>query len=234
MSKHTKTARVSQSLKHHHAWLGEVNEKTWVISDTHFNHDRIMTYEPSRLTAMQAQGYRSMDEWMIDSWNSVVAEDEFVLHLGDFSFKGVAPFMDRLNGRIILLLGNHDVPALAELQRYATSRAHKLYVHQGCEGLTEPEEVSGLIKNIGAKKVMFSHYPLISVDPYTRGKAKQSRDAMAQVFIDEACDICVHGHLHSKDDHTDRYEVNVSMERIGFAPKRLADVLKGRYETPNH
>lgn len=209
------------------AWLDEVDENTWVISDTHFNHLRIMEYEPSRLVAMQAQGYTDMDEWMIDNWNQVVAKGELVLHLGDFSFKGVSRFINRLNGRILLLIGNHDVPALTGLQRYAKAHPDKLRVHQACEELTEPAEASGFIKHLGGKKIMFSHYPLISVDPYSRGKAKTTRDAMAEVFKSHECDVNIHGHVHSNDAHTDRSEVNVSMERIGFAPRRIKDVLEG-------
>lgn len=225
MSKQTIKAKTSAFAKRNKHWLDEVNAQTWIISDTHFNHERIMTYEPVRLAAMQASGYDSMDEWMIDNWNAVVAKDDLVLHLGDFSFKGVSRYMDRLNGRIILLLGNHDFPELEALQRYAKRRSDKLYIHEDCEGRTEPLGMSGFIKQMGGKKVMFSHYPLMSVDPFAHGKSQQTRDAMAQVFSDESCQICVHGHVHSNDSHTDRFEVNVSMERIGFAPKRIQEVI---------
>ena len=214
--------------KHHtQYWLDEVDEHSWIISDTHFNHQRIMEYEPCRVSDMQAKGYSSMDEWLIDNWNAHIAQSDLVVHLGDFSFKGVSRYLDRLNGRIILLLGNHDIPSLKPLMRYAQRRPDKLRILQGCEGLSEPEEVSGFIKTIRGKKVMFSHYPLISLDRYGRGKAQITRNAMAQVFKAQGCEINVHGHVHSNDAHTDPNEINVSLERTGFGPKTIGSVLEG-------
>jgi hypothetical protein len=43
-------------------WVNQIDADTWIISDTHFHHDRIMVYEPSRLEAMQQRGYESMDQ----------------------------------------------------------------------------------------------------------------------------------------------------------------------------
>lgn len=52
-----------------------------------------------------------MDEALINNWNSVVKKDDIVFHLGDFAF---APnyrwkeILSKLNGRIYLIIGNHD------------------------------------------------------------------------------------------------------------------------------
>ena len=48
---------------------------------------------------------------MITRWNSVVSKDDIVYHLGDFAFGSkeiVGRLVGRLNGRIRLILGNHD------------------------------------------------------------------------------------------------------------------------------
>jgi calcineurin-like phosphoesterase family protein len=213
-----------------HPWLEELDEHTWIISDTHFNHARIMSYEPTRVDAMAEQGFTgegAMNDWMIANWNARVAANDLVLHLGDFAFKHIRPFINQLNGRIILLLGNHDIPLLTHLQAFAKSHPNKLYIHQGCERVNAPAEVSGIIKTIAGVNLMFSHYPLISRDPYLRGRAAITRDAMASVFKQQACDFCIHGHVHSNDSGLDAREINVSMERTGFAPVRLGSVLEG-------
>lgn len=205
-----------------------VDENTWVISDTHFGHDNVLKFEPCRVEAMKVNGFRDQNEWLIHNWNSTVGENDLVLHLGDFIFKNKnEEVLYRLNGRIVMIIGNHDFRYLERFKKYQKRFPETFLLVESVAGLTQPEGVSGLIKEINGKKVMFTHYPMVSVDPYTRGKALESRDAMAAVFKQENCDISVHGHLHSKDDFTDkRREINVSLERINFEPVRLGDLIK--------
>ena len=53
-----------------------------------------------------------MNETIITNWNSVVGKDDLIYHLGDFAFcykrELVKAVRDRLNGKIILISGNHD------------------------------------------------------------------------------------------------------------------------------
>lgn len=91
---------------------------TWFTSDTHFGH-RLMAFlrgfseaqERTGVTDLEVQAH---DEHIIRTWNSTVAPDDVVWHLGDFSLKN--PSSDwykwiaaRLNGDIRLILGNHDL-----------------------------------------------------------------------------------------------------------------------------
>ena len=51
------------------------------------------------------------DEALIENWNKTVSKKDEVYHLGDFSFgknKDVRKLRFRLNGKIHLILGNHD------------------------------------------------------------------------------------------------------------------------------
>lgn len=82
-------------------------DKVFFTSDTHFNHTNIIQYcqRPFKSTD-------EMNEAMIDNWNSVVGEDDTVFHLGDFCLGGAEEWnkiLNRLNGRIYLILGNHDL-----------------------------------------------------------------------------------------------------------------------------
>jgi calcineurin-like phosphoesterase family protein len=204
----------------------EIDLNTWIVSDTHFGHDKVLQYEPSRLEAMQASGFDDHNEWLIHSWNATVGEYDLVLHLGDFAFKRQEAVIERLNGRIILLVGNHDVHSIQWLRNYQHNNPDRFVLIEGIEKQTNPQGVSGLMGEFGRKKVFFSHYPLVSEDPYTRGKAKATRDAMAHIFEKEQCDLCIHGHLHSNDGFTNKKrEINVSIERIGFKPVRLGDLI---------
>ena len=52
-----------------------------------------------------------MDEILIERWNSVVKPNDEVYHLGDLAWGGVSGvirYVPRLNGKIILIEGNHD------------------------------------------------------------------------------------------------------------------------------
>ena len=46
-----------------------------------------------------------MDEQLIDNWNSLVSKNDTVYHLGDFGDYNV---VKKLNGKVILILGNYE------------------------------------------------------------------------------------------------------------------------------
>lgn len=80
--------------------------KEFVISDTHFFHANIIKYCSRPFADVE-----EMNTVMVNNWNSVVSPDDTVFHVGDFSFgkiENVAAIRKQLNGKIILILGNHD------------------------------------------------------------------------------------------------------------------------------
>ena len=78
---------------------------TFFTSDTHLGHYNIIRYcnRPFK-TADE------MDEKIISNWNSVVKSKDTVYHIGDFCFGDAKDYLDRLNGHIIFVQGNHDKP----------------------------------------------------------------------------------------------------------------------------
>lgn len=80
---------------------------TYFTSDTHFGHKNIISFSQRPF-----QSVEEMDEAMIDRWNEVVKPGDDVFHLGDFMFyrkeDEQRKIIDRLNGRINFLPGNHD------------------------------------------------------------------------------------------------------------------------------
>ena len=82
-----------------------------LISDTHFGHSNILKFKVEGNPARPFSSTKEMDEFMIDAWNSRVAKDDLVYHLGDFAFasKGyILNIASKLNGRKRLIVGNHD------------------------------------------------------------------------------------------------------------------------------
>jgi len=80
--------------------------KIFITSDHHFGHRNIIRYCNRPFSSIE-----EMNEEMISRWNSVVSPTDVVIHLGDFSFgdeRMIHEIRKRLNGEIILILGNHD------------------------------------------------------------------------------------------------------------------------------
>jgi calcineurin-like phosphoesterase family protein len=80
-------------------------KKKFVISDTHFGHSNIIEYSKRPFSSPG-----EMDEAIIDNWNRVVGQNDRVYLLGDVAMsKKHIPLLGRLNGKIILVMGNHDI-----------------------------------------------------------------------------------------------------------------------------
>jgi calcineurin-like phosphoesterase family protein len=80
--------------------------KQWVTSDTHFGHHNIIEY-----CSRPFEDVDEMDEELIRNWNLCVGKNDIVYHVGDFGLSKRERLIEirlRLNGRIVLIKGNHD------------------------------------------------------------------------------------------------------------------------------
>lgn len=87
-------------------WHHGCNMNTWFTSDMHFGHANIIRYSH--------RPFRDLDHMhaaLIDRWNEVVQPEDTVWVLGDVAMGIIdesLAFVGRLNGRKLLLAGNHD------------------------------------------------------------------------------------------------------------------------------
>lgn len=91
-------------------------EKIWFTSDTHFGHKNILKYSERDFESLDA-----MDEAMIHNWNERVSPEDLVYHLGDVGLCSqgkLRKILDRLQGRIRLIRGNHESSAEACHSRF--------------------------------------------------------------------------------------------------------------------
>lgn len=94
---------------------------TWLYSDTHFGHRNMLTFKRDDGSPVRPfTTVEEMDEHMIECWNSVVKKDDRIYHLGDVCFKleHLTAIMPRLNGRKVLIKGNHDQLSVNQYMRY--------------------------------------------------------------------------------------------------------------------
>lgn len=94
----------------------------WLISDTHFDHAKLLEPNFAYEGAPPLRPFSSVDhmhEEMVERWNGVVKPHDRVYHLGDVAIKrkGLS-VLSRLNGKKRLYRGNHDIYALKDYTRY--------------------------------------------------------------------------------------------------------------------
>ena len=102
-------------------------KRVFFTSDTHFDHTSILRHCNRPFGDIE-----EMNQALIENWNRVVGKNDLVFHLGDFAFGGPEVwnrFLDQLNGRIVLVVGNHDIYHLrAEMLERFEQVAFELYV----------------------------------------------------------------------------------------------------------
>lgn len=83
-----------------------VDTPVFFTSDSHFCHKNIIKF-----CSRPFETVEEMNEKLIENWNKVVGPNDIVYHLGDFCFAGSSEWhylLGKLNGRIHLIIGNHD------------------------------------------------------------------------------------------------------------------------------
>lgn len=81
-------------------------DETWFISDTHFGHKNVL-----KLSNRPFSSIEEHDEVIFENWNKRVKKNDTIIHLGDFGFLSrseIGDLLERLNGKKILIRGNHD------------------------------------------------------------------------------------------------------------------------------
>ena len=92
----------------------------FLTSDWHFNHDKDFIWKTRGFSSVQ-----EMNETIISKYNSVVKENDIVYCLGDCGLGGTGQealnqlkeYIERLNGTIIIIRGNHCTDKRVELYR---------------------------------------------------------------------------------------------------------------------
>lgn len=126
-------------------------QKIWFTSDNHYFHRRIREFCPD---TRHGKDVNEMNELMIQKWNSQVGISDVVYMLGDFSFgssEKTIEILDRLNGMLHLVKGNHDHWINGETKKYF-------------ESIRDYNKI-----RIADQKVVMFHYPITEWDSMHHG-----------------------------------------------------------------
>lgn len=176
-----------------------MTKRTLVISDTHFNHPKILTFKNDKDELIRPfSSTKEMDEFIIDNWNMVVDNGDKVYHLGDVFFGDPEYFKrlwPRLNGSKRLIVGNHDDI------RFLSS--------------------GGFFKNVYMWRKLPELGCILSHVPLHNSTLQGKHIREDQGFIN------VHGHIHEKAAPSVMH-INVSVEQTGYQPVELEPLLEDR------
>ena len=137
-------------------------------SDTHFGHGNIIQFCDRPFSSVEEMDYN-----LIKNWNEKVPTDGLVFHLGDFGWGGYQEYKKirgQLNGKIILIKGNHDF-------------------RNGCQSEAQYNELfeyttQQLLIEIEGRKIYLNHVPFLCYG----GTYRDPKGLVYQLF----------GHVHSK------------------------------------
>lgn len=107
----------------------------FVIADTHFGHAKSLSFiQPDGSRLRPFSSVEEMDETMVERWNATVGKRDTVYHLGDVVIpRASLRILERLNGRKILIRGNHDQGPLKDFSRYFEDVRGAFFHHCGHE-----------------------------------------------------------------------------------------------------
>lgn len=172
-----------------------MNQRVWVTSDTHFLSTNIIDL---------CGRPKDHDTVIKNNWNSVVAKDDIVLHLGDYVAGVGSPELRKkikiisagLNGSRILIKGNHD------------GKSHEYYKTE----LWFADVLTYLIID----EFFLCHYPLV-VYPCDSSNVISKKKHLLSLFKKEGCKYVIHGHTHAQNGNLPNH-YNVCTDLSNFTP----------------
>lgn len=189
-------------------------------SDTHFGHARIL-----ELSNRPFDSIEHMNDEIVKRWNEVVKPEDMVYHLGDVA---LGPIHDslanvkRLNGRKILVLGNHDRPFMVKSKgAEKVSQWEQTYRDAGFADVQHKYAVV----NMAGTLLYLSHFPYDGDSHEDEERFKNER------LIDKGIPL-IHGHTHSNGVVTrsknDSLQIHVGVDAWDFRPvssEQIAQIL---------
>lgn len=176
----------------------------YFTSDWHFGHEGILRHEP---VTRPFASVDEMNEALIERHNSVVRRSDVVYCLGDVAMGKIAeslPLVSRLNGRKILVPGNHD-----RVFSGAKEKMRKRFMHE-YQRVFDAIALECFDTVLGHEfQAMLCHFPY-------EGDS-HGEDRYATLRPEDRGLPLIHGHVHSAWRINGR-QFNVGVDANDFLP----------------
>lgn len=167
-------------------------------SDHHLGHDNILTFTglDGKLIRGEFSSIEEMHETIVERHNKVVGKNDKTYFGGDIGLKPqvLKEILPRMNGKKVLILGNHDKLRMDEYYKYFKS----IY---GAKNFS----LHGI-------RMLLTHYPIHVDSEFPTHKFN------IHGHIHEKT-ICQEGRIVN-----DKNYYNISLERINYTPVSLEDI----------
>lgn len=167
----------------------------YYIADPHFFHGALNT-------KMDRRGFESveaMNEYMLRQWNRKVRKNDEVVILGDLSWgkaEETNELLERLNGRLYLIQGNHD--------RFLKNKDYNAGRFVWIKPYEELQD--------NKRKVILCHYPIMCYN----GQYRVDEKGNPKVYM-------LYGHVHDTQDQRllERFQA-ITRETASVSPNGTA------------
>lgn len=194
--------------------MGEIR----FTGDLHFGHENVIAFDNRPFKTVE-----EMDEELIRRWNNKVDKGDLTYVLGDMIWKArnddAPSIINRLNGQIILIKGNHD--------RFL----HNAKAKAALAGIKDYDDICVTLKDGTQKRVILDHF----FKPMYNGHRHQAIHLHAHShFTDEAdFEVDFAAYLNSIGCRNEIY--NVGCMYWNYEPVSLDEILAhGRTIRPNY
>lgn len=191
-------------------------------SDTHFGHERILT-----LANRPFADVEEMNAEIIRRWNNTVNPEDTVYHLGDVALGKIAeslPLVGQLNGRKILVVGNHD-------RLFSTNKQSHIdrFWPEYEKVFDSIVDESGLIFSTAHPDDPCGEGIDFSVSHFPYDGDSHDEDRYADKRPVDLGNPLIHGHTHSEDivtwSNKGTLQIHVGVDAWEFTPASLDEIL---------
>lgn len=190
----------------------KIENNVWFCSDLHLGHKNIL-----KLCNRPFKDLDDMHNALIKNWNFKVLPEDTVYILGDFSFLNIGlstSILSKLNGKKILILGNHD---------QASSRMLRMGFAAVCEEMVIRER--GIVFRL-------NHYPYINKKSWLRKllyrvlRHKEKDNRKRPVRGNE--NWLLHGHTHIVKNklNNNAKSINVAWDMWNYYPVSVNEIIE--------
>jgi calcineurin-like phosphoesterase family protein len=188
-----------------------------VIADLHLSHagvTRFLRADGTKLRPWDTP--EEMDAALIERWNSVVEEFDRVYILGDVAInKRALPLLDQLNGKKVIVLGNHDIFGAKEYLKYVDDV-------RGSKVVDGPEGPRAILTHIPIHERSIGRF-VVNIHGHLHSNVVE-REVWKGYWSDDTVPLTLVDGDRFEDEPDPRY-VCVSAEHIDYTPVLLEEVI---------